>query len=102
VLFVGYQARGTMGRRLLEGADAVTIEGRSVNVRARVTELGGFSAHADRDGLLAWLRKVPGPPRGVFVGHGEPSAAAAFAERVGAELEITATVAEEGVRYELW
>lgn len=96
VVFVGYQARGTLGRRLLEGARRVSIQGRDVQVRARVTELSGFSAHADRSGLLAWLSKVPGANRHVFVCHGEPESAEAFAARAKDELGVRTTVPSEG------
>jgi len=80
VLFVGYQSRGTLGRQIAEGAAEVRIHGKTRQVRARVERIGGFSAHADRGELLAWLRGLEGRPRGVFVVHGEPESAAAFGE----------------------
>lgn len=96
VIFVGYQARGTLGRKLLDGARHVSIQGRDISVRARINELSGFSAHADRSGLLAWLEKVPGAKREVFVCHGEPDAAEAFAARARDQLGLDASVPSEG------
>jgi metallo-beta-lactamase family protein len=85
VLLVGYQAFGTRGRSLQEGARTVRIYGEDVSVRARVETVHGLSAHADADGLLAWLRTATGRPR-VFVVHGDPRPAAMLAERVRREL----------------
>jgi metallo-beta-lactamase family protein len=79
LLFVGYQAVGTLGRIILEGADPVRILGQSHRVRARIAKIDGFSAHADRDELLAWVSSLKSPPRRVFVTHGEPDAAQSFA-----------------------
>jgi metallo-beta-lactamase family protein len=80
VIFVGYQAMGTLGRQLQDGAPQVTIEGVTVQNRAVVTTISGFSAHADRDNLAAWYQKVPLRPGGaVFVCHGEEKASTAYA-----------------------
>lgn len=87
VLFVGYQAAGTLGRQILEGAKRVRVLGNQVPVRARVARIGGFSAHADRDELLRWAGGLKRAPRRAFVVHGEPDVAEAFsrtiAERTG-------------------
>ena len=80
VLFIGYQAQGTPGGRLLDGAREVRLLGQTYPVRARVVKIDGFSAHADREGLLAWLSDMRKPPRCVFVTHGEETAATGFAE----------------------
>jgi metallo-beta-lactamase family protein len=96
VILVGYQAAGTRGRSLEEGAAAIRIFGDAVPVRARVETIHGLSAHADADGLLRWLRTATRPPRGVFVVHGEPVAAAALAARVQAELSWTVVVPRDG------
>jgi metallo-beta-lactamase family protein len=92
VLFVGYQAAGTLGRQIVEGAEAVRILGRSWPVRARIVRLHGFSAHADRGELLRWLGGLRQAPRHVFVVHGEPHSAEAFAhtlrERMGWEVSV--------------
>jgi len=82
LVFVGYQAVGTMGRQMLEGADAVRIHGRTRPVRMRVTKVNGFSAHADRSELFRWLLSLKRPPRHLFVTHGEPESADAFASYV--------------------
>ena len=79
VLFIGYQAEGTLGRQLLDGAKEVRLFGQTYPVRARIDKIDGFSAHADRDGLLAWLSDMRTPPRCVFATHGEEKAALGFA-----------------------
>jgi len=71
ILFVGYQAAGTLGRQIVNGAKKVRILGQYYPVKARITQLNGFSAHADRDGLVRWLSSLRKPPRRVFVTHGE-------------------------------
>ena len=82
VLFIGYQAQGTPGRFLLDGEKQVRLLGQTYPVRARLVKIDGFSAHADREGLLAWLSDMHTPPRCVFVTHGEEEAAASFADFV--------------------
>jgi len=78
ILFVGYQAMGTLGRQIVDGARRVRILGQHYPVRARVVQIRGFSAHADRDGLLRWLSALKRAPRRVFVTHGEPDVARGF------------------------
>ncbi len=94
VLFVGYQAAGTLGREILDGAETVRILGSKHTVRARIARVRGFSAHADRDELLAWVTSLKTPPRRVFVNHGEEEAATALknflCERTGWEVEAPA------------
>ena len=80
ILFVGYQAEGTPGRILLDGAEEIRLLGQIHPVKARIEKIDGFSAHADRDGLLAWLSDIRVPPRCVFVTHGEEKAAISFAK----------------------
>jgi len=86
VLFVGYQAVGTLGRSILQGDRNVRILGQSLAVKARVARLSGFSAHADRDELLRWLSGMAAPPKHVFVTHGEPESADSFARFVNTKL----------------
>jgi metallo-beta-lactamase family protein len=74
VVFVGYQAAGTRGRGLVDGAETVAIHGREVPVRAEVHQLHGLSAHADRDELLRWCKALPGMPERIFLNHGEDPA----------------------------
>lgn len=87
VIITGFQAEGTLGRRLVEGARSATLFGQSVPVRAGIHTIGGLSAHADQDGLLGWLGHFRRPPRQTFVVHGEAEAAAAFAEAVARRLK---------------
>lgn len=86
VLLVGYQAVGTRGRTLQEGARSLRIFGEEVAVRAKVETVHGLSAHADSDGLMRWLRTASRPPKRVFVVHGDPEPAQALATRVEQEL----------------
>jgi metallo-beta-lactamase family protein len=92
ILFVGYQAEGTPGRILLDGAKEIRLLGQIYPVRAHIEKIDGFSAHADRDGLLAWLSDIRVPPRCVFITHGEEKAAASFAkllnERTGWTVKV--------------
>ncbi len=81
IAFPGFQASGTLGRLILDGARSVRIHGRDYPVKAKVTRIQGFSGHADRDELFAWLSHVKNPKR-VFVIHGEPEAAEAFARHI--------------------
>ncbi len=89
VLITGFQAEGTLGRRLVDGARNVRIFNDDIPVRARLHTIGGLSAHADRDGLLAWLRGFARAPGRTFVVHGERATAAGFAEDVKRELGWT-------------
>jgi metallo-beta-lactamase family protein len=91
VFLVGYQAQGTLGRRMLDGAKEVGIDGETVDVNAKITSLAGFSAHADRNGLLFWLSKVPGA-KSVFVCHGEEAQSEAFAATAKEQLSVSTHV----------
>lgn len=82
VLLVGFQAVGTRGRILQDGARSVKIFGEYVAVRARVEDLTGLSAHADSDELVRWVRSAPRPPKQIFVVHGEPAGASALRGRL--------------------
>ena len=84
VVFVGYQADGTRGRRILDGETEVKIFGEMVPVRAQVRKIPSLSAHADADELTIWAGQAESVPRTVFVTHGEPEASRALAERFGA------------------
>ncbi len=80
ILFVGYQAEGTPGRILLDGAEEIRLLGQIHPVKIHIEKIDGFSAHADRDGLVDWLSDIRVPPRCVFVSHGEEKAAISFAK----------------------
>ncbi|MDP2932106.1 MAG: MBL fold metallo-hydrolase [Chloroflexota bacterium] len=79
ILFVGYQAVGTLGRLIVDGAKTVRILGEQYPVKARIVQLNGFSAHADRDQLLDWVSSLQRPPRRIFITHGEGDASENFA-----------------------
>lgn len=82
VCFVGYQAAGTLGRRLIEGARSVKLFGENITVNAKIEVLQGISGHADRNGLLAWLRGFETEILRVIVVHGEDTVAESFARLV--------------------
>ena len=82
VLFVGYQAAGTLGRQILDGQKQVRIHGLTLEVRARIAQIHGFSGHAGRSGLLRWLDGFGKPPRRLFLTHGEEAAALKLAEEL--------------------
>jgi len=85
ILFVGYQARETLGRQILEKQPQVRILGQTLPVRARIAKINGFSAHSDRKGLGRWLDAFQTPPRRLFISHGDADVAFHFAERVRQE-----------------
>ena len=86
IIFVGYQAEGTLGKLLVEGAKEVTLFGEKIQVNAEIYNLEGFSGHADRDGLQAWLKGFQKEPKHIFLVHGEQQAKEDFAETVRKEL----------------
>lgn len=86
ILFVGYQARGTLGQRLRDGAREVRIHGEEIPVRARTFRVEGLSGHADQDELLRWARGFETPPRTTYLVHGEPDARSTLARRLTQEL----------------
>ncbi|MGH2456219.1 MAG: MBL fold metallo-hydrolase RNA specificity domain-containing protein, partial [Candidatus Limnocylindria bacterium] len=99
LLFIGYQAQGTLGRHLQSGGRTARIDGEEYAVRCRVRSISGFSAHADEHELAAWLGSLAraggtdasdGRPKRVFVVHGDPEAAAAFGDRIRRELGLDA------------
>jgi metallo-beta-lactamase family protein len=92
VLITGFQAQGTLGRRLVDGAKRVSIFGEEIAVHASIHTLGGFSAHAGQPALLDWAGNFKQPPRQTFVVHGEESAALALAERLRSDRGWTVAV----------
>lgn len=88
VLLVGFQAAGTRGRSLLEGAKFLKIHGEQVPVRAKVTAINGLSAHGDSDDMIRWIGTAGKRPKKVFLAHGEPEALKAMSQRVSAELGL--------------
>ena len=98
VVLTGFQADGTRGRQLAEGARQVKIHGRYVPVRAEVVVVPDFSVHSDARETLEWLARAPRPPRTVYVVHGEPRSAASLARSISDELGWTAVVPSYGER----
>ena len=80
ILFVGYQADGSLGRRILNGADRVKLFGEEIAVRARIVRFHGLSSHADRDGLLQWIGNYSPKPQQVFVVHGDSKTTETYAQ----------------------
>jgi metallo-beta-lactamase family protein len=92
LVFVGYQAAGTLGRLILDGAKSVRIHGNRYPVRCRIIQIQGLSAHAGRDELIKWISKLSVHPRHVFVTHGEKESAESFSkylhEQTGYETSV--------------
>lgn len=85
VMFTGYQAMGTTGRRILDGEPTIRLHGEEIEVRARIERLDALSAHADYNEMLRWLEGIRSSPRTTFIVHGEPGAQEAMAEHVHAK-----------------
>jgi metallo-beta-lactamase family protein len=101
ILFVGYQAAGTRGRHLVDGATEVKIHGQSVPVRARIARNDSMSAHADRSEILRWLGTMPKAPRRLCIVHGEPGPMEALKGAVESELKWQAAAPEHGETIDL-
>jgi metallo-beta-lactamase family protein len=96
ILFIGYQAQGSLGRRLVEGVNKVKIMGEEVSVKATVYSLDGFSAHADQKQLLAWLAYYKRKPYNIFLVHGEPEASEPFAQLIKEKLDVPTYIPNYG------
>lgn len=101
VLFVGYQAVGTLGRAIVEGAKEVKLFGEPIEVRADICKLAGLSGHADKNGLIEWITAFEEKPRKVFVVHGEDSVCTSFAECLMVEHGIKAYAPYSGTVFNL-
>jgi len=101
IVFVGYQAAGTTGRRILNREPEVKVLGQWIPVRCRVDKIGGFSAHADWKEILRWLEGMSAAPRRTFLTHGEPEAANAMAGHIKERFSWTVEVPQYGERFEL-
>ena len=101
ILFVGYQSEGTVGRKLIDGADTVRLFGEEIAVEARIESLAGISGHADRDMMLSWLESMPQKPRQIFVNHGDDQVTDHFAETIRSRLAISADAPYSGDGYDL-
>ncbi|GAB4548154.1 MAG: MBL fold metallo-hydrolase [Thermodesulfovibrionia bacterium] len=100
IVFIGYQAEGTLGRRIVDGANKVHILGEEIAVNARVYTIGGFSAHADRNGLLEWLGAFKDMPE-VFIIHGEEDVAKEFEKTVKETLGFITHIPRRGEVFEI-
>jgi metallo-beta-lactamase family protein len=101
ILFVGYQAQGTLGRALVEGAKEVKLFGETVDVRARIQQLPGLSGHADKGGLIEWIEAFDEKPQRVFIVHGEDTTTNLFAECLKIEHGLRAYAPYSGTRVDL-
>lgn len=95
ILITGFQAAGTLGRRLVDGVKRVRIYGQDIPVRADIYTIGGLSAHADQAGLMGWLKHFHTAPKKTFVVHGEPSNAASLAELIKNQLHWDVDLPEQ-------
>jgi metallo-beta-lactamase family protein len=102
VLFVGYQAEGTLGRRLKEGAEVVNLFGEPARRRCEVAALDGFSAHADQAEILDWVGRLEPAPRRIFLVHGEVEAAETLAGKLRGRTGATVAIPAPGEEVELW
>ena len=101
ILFSGYQAMGTRGAKLADGAGETKIFGQWIPIRAEIANLPALSAHADSDEILRWLKGFAKPPRRAFIVHGEPNASEALRVRIGRELGWDCAAVDASRRYEL-
>lgn len=101
VLFVGYQAAGTLGRLIADGIDSVKIMGEEIAIRCEIGILPGKSGHADRDGLLDWMRGFEKAPQLTFVNHGENTVTETFAETIQSELGFRTMAPYSGTEFDL-
>lgn len=96
LIIIGYQAKGTLGRRLYEGAEKVKIFGQEIEVQCKVKAIGAFSAHADQNKLMNWIRLTKIKPKKVYCVHGEPESATVLAHKIRDEFGVQAFVPEYG------
>jgi len=101
VVFVGYQAEGTLGRRILDGEKDVKILGEEIHINASIHNVEGFSGHADKPALLAWLQGFKEKPKKVFIVHGETESKADFAKEVTEKLGFSCIVPEYNTIYDI-
>jgi len=101
ILFVGYQSLGTPGRALIEGAEEIRLFGETVEVRATITTLKGVSGHADKEGLLNWMKGFKNRPDRVFVVHGDDDVTEKFADTITEEFGLDAYAPFSGTEFDL-
>lgn len=101
IVFVGYQAEGTLGRAILDGVESVALFGEDVQVNAEIYNLEGFSGHADQNGLFSWIASFENPPKQLFLVHGEEESKVAFAKLIKEKLGYEPVVVLGNSEYEL-
>ena len=101
VLFVGYQSVGTLGRKIIDGADTVKLFGEEISVRCHIETLKGISGHADKDMLTTWIKNIGGNKKMIFVNHGDDTVCADFAAHLSDTLGVTAVAPYNGAEYDL-
>jgi len=101
VVFVGYQADGTLGQRIKEGEKEVKIFGEEIKIKANIYSIEGFSGHGDRDDLLAWLKEIKTTPKKTFIVHGEDDARKDFAEAIKAEIGIDTIIPKKDEEFKV-
>jgi len=101
LIIVGYQATGTLGRRLYEGAEHVKVFGQDIQVHAKIKAIGALSAHGDQNKLVEWIAGAKKTLKKIYFVHGEPNASTALAHRVRDEIGIETFVPEEGETVEI-
>ena len=100
-MFAGYQAEGTLGRVLQDGAQTVKIFGEEIDVRAHIETMDGISGHADRDGLITWISSFEKRPGYVFVVHGDEESCTSFADVLNTQMKLAAKAPYSGSQYDL-
>jgi len=101
VLFVGYQAVGTLGRYIVDGEREVKLFGETIDIKAKIMQLSGMSGHADKNGLIEWIQNIDEKPKKVFVVHGEDSVSKIFSERLNTEYGYDSMAPYSGTEYDL-
>lgn len=101
IVFVGYQAEGTLGRKLVDGEKYVKVLGEEIRVNAQIHNVQGFSGHADKNALLEWLRGFSDKPKKVFLVHGEAESKLSFAEEIEKTLKLSCIIPEYNKVYEI-
>jgi metallo-beta-lactamase family protein len=96
IVFVSYQAQGTLGRRIKEGEKVVKIFGEEIQVNAEIYSLEGFSGHADREGIIQWIKSIKNKPKKIFVVHGEEEATKEISGKIEEELTIKTYIPKLG------
>jgi metallo-beta-lactamase family protein len=101
ILFVGYQAEGTLGRKILDGAKKVRIFGEEISVNARIESIDSFSGHADQKGLLDWIDAFKDKPKKIFIIHGEANSQKIFAEKIQQQFNIECIIPDKGETFSI-